>query len=221
MVFDELCTRVLDAIKQASKAGHHPNEVWLGPEEALVLETEVSWQLTYKAAISSASGLLAAAISADMEQVPFMGMRVRLMKNDGVRVGISWSHAEDLQSAPNISTMNNGIADPKGAAGALKTPLHLLPPEAKRAAAMAHKLGAEKYGPYNWRHNKVEVMTYLGAMQRHIDEVLAGIDLDEESGEHHLAHVIAGCNIVLDARHHGTLIDNRPHISPTAENNEY
>lgn len=107
------------------------------------------------------------------------------------------------------------MSDPKGAEGAKKTPLHLLPPEPKRAAAMVHKLGADKYGPWNWRTNKVELMTYLSAMMRHIDEVLSGTDIDPESTEHHLAHVIAGCNIVLDARHHGTLIDNRPSIPST------
>lgn len=36
--------------------------------------------------------------------------------------------------------------DPKGAAGALKTPLALIPPHAMEQTALVHKLGAEKYG---------------------------------------------------------------------------
>lgn len=37
-----------------------------------------------------------------------------------------------------------------------------------------------------------------------------GQDLDEESNRSHLAHIITNCNILLDAKHHGTLHDDRP-----------
>lgn len=110
--------------------------------------------------------------------------------------------------------------DPKGAAGALKTPLHLIPPVAKAAQARVHKLGEEKYGPWNWRANKVCLSTYLGAMLRHIDAVIDGVDVDEESGEAHLAHVATSCNIVLDALAHGMLVDDRVNpisLCPTHE----
>ena len=53
-------------------------------------------------------------------------------------------------------------------------------------------------------------MTYLGAMKRHIDAIIDGEDIDPESRAHYLGHVAAGCAIVLDARKHGTLVDNRP-----------
>lgn len=100
--------------------------------------------------------------------------------------------------------------DPKGIAGLAKPQLQLVPPVINTAMAAALKIGADKYGPWNWRTNQVEIMTYLGAMRRHIDAVLEGEDLDPESGAHHLGHVAAGCAIVLDARAHGTLVDNRP-----------
>ncbi len=100
--------------------------------------------------------------------------------------------------------------DPKGIAGLAKPQLQLVPPVINTAMAAALKIGADKYGPWNWRTNKVEIMTYLGAMRRHIDAVLEGEDLDPESGAHHLGHVAAGCAIVLDALAHGTLVDNRP-----------
>lgn len=107
--------------------------------------------------------------------------------------------------------------DPKGIAGLAKPQLQLIPPGINTAMAAALKIGADKYGPWNWRTNKVEIMTYLGAMRRHIDAVLEGEDLDPESGAHHLGHVAAGCAIVLDALAHGTLIDNRPpaHVKET------
>jgi hypothetical protein len=102
--------------------------------------------------------------------------------------------------------------DPKALAGIHKTPLHLIPPLAKTAQANVHALGAKKYGSYNWRENNVALTVYLGAMLRHIDAVLMGEDTDPESGEHHLAHVAAGCNIVIDAKAFGTLVDDRKDI---------
>lgn len=101
-------------------------------------------------------------------------------------------------------------ADPKQAAGEQKPQLQLIPPALNRETSLALALGARKYGPWNWREHKVEIMTYLGAMRRHLDCVLEREDFDPESGAHHLGHVAAGCGIVLDALKHGTLVDNRP-----------
>lgn len=101
-------------------------------------------------------------------------------------------------------------ADPKGKAGKLKPQLQLIPPALNEEVAGALALGSVKYGPWNWRENKVEMMTYIGAMRRHLDAVIEGEDMDPESGFSHLGHVAAGCAIVLDAKKHGMLIDNRP-----------
>jgi len=102
------------------------------------------------------------------------------------------------------------MSDPKGEAGKAKSQLQLLPPSFNRETAKALACGSKKYGPWNWRTDKVELMTYLGAMRRHIDAMMSGEDLDPESGAHHLGHVAAGCAIVIDAAEHGQLIDNRP-----------
>lgn len=107
--------------------------------------------------------------------------------------------------------------DPKGIAGKKKPQLQLVPPIIIESMAAALAIGADKYGPWNWRENKVEIMTYLGAMKRHIDAVLEGEDLDPESGTHHLGHVAAGCAIVLDAAAQHTLVDNRPPRRPEAK----
>lgn len=108
------------------------------------------------------------------------------------------------------------MSDPKGEAGKLKPQLQLLPPAFNRETAKALACGASKYGEWNWRRNKVELMTYLGAIRRHIDAVMNGEDVDPESGAHHLGHVAAGCAIVLDAAECGQLIDNRPRVSNPA-----
>jgi hypothetical protein len=103
-------------------------------------------------------------------------------------------------------------ADPKQRAlqANPKPPLELLPSIFEIETALALQCGAKKYGPWNWRSEKVEIMTYLAAMRRHICAVLDGEDFDPESGAHHLGHVAAGCAIVMDAMKVGTLIDNRP-----------
>lgn len=99
--------------------------------------------------------------------------------------------------------------DPKKKFGIQKPQLHLIPPAANVEMAKALSLGAAKYGERNWLRSNVCMTTYLSAMRRHIDCILDGEDIDPESGAHHLGHVMAGCAIVLDARKHGTLADDR------------
>ena len=99
--------------------------------------------------------------------------------------------------------------DPKAIEGAKKTQLHLLPPVALAEAAKAHQQGADKYGPFNWRETKVCASTYISAMMRHLDLWRDGEDLAPDSGVSHLGHIIAGANILLDAAHCGTLVDDR------------
>ncbi len=100
--------------------------------------------------------------------------------------------------------------DPKASQAIQKPQLQLIPPALNDETAKALMRGAAKYGFFNWRENKVEMMTYLGAMKRHIDCLIEGEDIDPDTGAHHLGCVAAGCGIVLDARKHGTLVDNRP-----------
>jgi hypothetical protein len=105
--------------------------------------------------------------------------------------------------------MNTQVNDPKGAAGALKAPMHLIPPFALEQTAWVHKLGSEKYGPYNWRKTGVCATTYVSAIMRHLNAWRDGEDLDPESGISHIAHIASSCNILLDAGHCGTLQDDR------------
>jgi hypothetical protein len=100
--------------------------------------------------------------------------------------------------------------DPKGHAGSLKCPLNLLPPVAMNETAWVLKLGAEKYGPWNWRHSGVCASTYVAAAMRHLSAWWDGEDLDPESGRTHLAHVAACMAILIDAERAGTLRVDRP-----------
>lgn len=100
--------------------------------------------------------------------------------------------------------------NPKQRYGDAKVPIGLFPPVAILYGALACKQGAEKYGPYNWRDKTVEAMTYVHAAERHLMAWADGEDLDPESGQPHLGHVLACLAILADATEQGNLIDNRP-----------
>ena len=100
--------------------------------------------------------------------------------------------------------------DPKGEIGKTKAPMWLLPSTALIEAAWAMGDGASKYQPYNWRETKVCASTYISAMMRHWAAYLDGEDRAEDSKCHHLAHIVANCNILMDAAKCGTLVDDRP-----------
>ncbi len=111
--------------------------------------------------------------------------------------------------------MNPHPNDPKGESGSKKTPLQLLPPYALAQIALAHKEGAEKYGPWNWRETGVCATTYIGAIMRHLAAWQDGEDIDPDSGLSHLAKIGACCNILLDAEHCGKLVDDRSKVFGT------
>lgn len=100
--------------------------------------------------------------------------------------------------------------NPKDLLGYRKPPVHLVPPSFEIFVSQAMKLGARKYGPYNWRKERVSLMTYLAAARRHIDQCIDGEDLDAESGVEHLAHAAACMAIALDAIATANIVDDRP-----------
>jgi len=100
--------------------------------------------------------------------------------------------------------------NPKKRIGALKAPMHLIPPVALAHLAVALGDGEAKYGPFNYRSEKVSVSTYLGAIHRHLALYLDGEDSTADSGVHHIAAAMAGCAILLDCMAGGQLVDDRP-----------
>lgn len=106
--------------------------------------------------------------------------------------------------------------NPKDLLGMKKPPLELCPAVLEIITAMVMKLGAKKYGPYNWRDNKVRRTVYLAAAKRHINSALDGEDSDEESGMPHEASAAACMAIVLDALVTGNLVDDRPRVGASA-----
>ena len=107
--------------------------------------------------------------------------------------------------------------NPKDLVGAKKAPMDLVPPAGAIMSAPAHKNGADKYGPFNWRLQPVQAMTYVAAVRRHLDAWVDGQDNAPDTGIHHFSHALAGMNILADAYGLGNLIDNRPPKGPAAD----
>lgn len=101
-------------------------------------------------------------------------------------------------------------SNPKTRYGIRKVPLHLVPPVAVAQMACAFRDGGAKYGPYNFRDEKVSASVYYAAALRHLTAWWDGEDLASDSGEHHLAHAMACMAIVLDGQGSEFLNDDRP-----------
>ena len=100
--------------------------------------------------------------------------------------------------------------NPKKRIGALKAPMHLIPPVASAHLAIALADGAKKYGPFNYRSEKVNASTYVGACMRHLALYMDGEDASPDSGVNHIAAAMAGLAILLDCMAAGQLVDDRP-----------
>jgi hypothetical protein len=99
--------------------------------------------------------------------------------------------------------------NPKDLVGSAKVSITKLPAIATVQGAMAMMDGAGKYGPYNWRKNRVIASIYVDAIYRHAMAWYEGQESAGDSSVHHLGHVIACAGIILDAQATGNLVDDR------------
>ena len=107
--------------------------------------------------------------------------------------------------------------NPKTRMGALKIPLHLVPPSAMHALAIAFEDGARKYKPFNWRRDEVSSTVYYAALLRHVSAWFDGEDVAKDSGIEHLHHAMACLAILIDAKSVGKLNDDRPTAGASAK----
>lgn len=101
-------------------------------------------------------------------------------------------------------------SNPKLSVGSKKVSFAATPSSAIVFLAEAMNDGAKKYGIKNWRKSKVIMSIYIDAIERHLLELKDGIDIASDSKLTHLAHIMANCAIILDAKELGVLIDDRP-----------
>lgn len=100
--------------------------------------------------------------------------------------------------------------NPKDAIATYKLPLHLVSPVVKAYQSIAHYLGNIKYGAWNWRAAGARASVYRSALDRHMDAWWEGEEYDPVDGTPHLANALACINIIIDCKHSGTLVDDRP-----------
>lgn len=101
-------------------------------------------------------------------------------------------------------------SNPKNMAAKHRVKMALLPSVGVIHGAAACMDGARKYGAFNWRDEKIALMEYASAAQRHLADWIDGEDVAPDSGVHHLGHAIATCAIMLDAVELNEAIDDRP-----------
>lgn len=119
-------------------------------------------------------------------------------------------------SQPETTTTMKS-SNPKDLAAVTRVPMHLWPMTATVHGCSAIYEGMRKYGYYNWRHDKVSIMTYVAALQRHLFRYVGGQWADKNSGATHLGHILACLAILVDAHESGRIIDDRPIAGPDVE----
>lgn len=117
-----------------------------------------------------------------------------------------WEDEEIVYMSPKAGYPDD---NPKTMYGEAKTKLSDTPTVGIQKMGRVFTGGAVKYGRFNWRDHRVSATVYYDAAQRHLMAWFNGEDIDPESGEPHLAHVMACCNILMDAGEKGMLNDNR------------
>jgi len=75
-----------------------------------------------------------------------------------------------------------------------KPMMSLVPPIAMTEVAKVLTYGAQKYAKNNWLKGRPH-MEFIDSMERHVAEWKKCIDIDPESGLHHISH--AACNLMM------------------------
>ena len=108
-----------------------------------------------------------------------------------------------------MRTMKTKGENPKARFGKAKAPFFGIPWSAVAYLGAVMDGGATKYGAYNYRETTITATTYHDAIMRHFLKWADGEDVDDESGQPHLAHIMACCALYLDADLLGMTDDDR------------
>lgn len=73
----------------------------------------------------------------------------------------------------------------------------LLPVEATLAGVLAMEFGVGKHGLDSWKKPEYERVEFIDALERHLIALKQGEKFANDSGVHHLGHIIANCAILL------------------------
>ena len=107
--------------------------------------------------------------------------------------------------------------NPKDKLGKSKLPYHLAPESAIAYMSMGLYEGMVKYGRTNWRASKVLASVYYAALLRHALDWFEGQNQSDDSQNMHLGNCLACLAILVDAKVHGTLVDDRNYITEESD----
>lgn len=111
----------------------------------------------------------------------------------------------DVQGGPVKAT------NPKDAVGIRKIAFSVLPWRVLHRVGLAMLEGALKYGRHNYRAAGVRASVYFDSVvARHLSDWWEGVDIDPDSGEHHVDKAIAGLMVMRDSMLQGNFVDDRP-----------
>lgn len=95
-----------------------------------------------------------------------------------------------------------------GAKGVKPERYDLIPWAALDVVARIYSFGATKYDDHNWRRG-IDWGDHYAALIRHARAFWEGEDLDPESGEHHMGHVVFHALALILASEEHPALDNR------------
>lgn len=124
---------------------------------------------------------------------------------------------DKMNKAFEIGELKSKGIDPKESLASKKRCFDSVTTTASLYLAQAMDHGASKYGAQNWLElpdNSMSLMTYINAIHRHWLLLRAGQDLTSDAQVHHLAAIMAGCAVALDAITFGKMKDDRVKLSP-------
>lgn len=116
---------------------------------------------------------------------------------------------DDFRSDESAATATTKPTNPKDLVGSDKLPVHLWPPTATALGCVGLLNGMLKYGRSNWRVAGVRASIYIDALQRHLDALREGEEVDPDDGVPHIAAILACAAIYADAEAAGKLTDDR------------
>jgi len=120
---------------------------------------------------------------------------------------------EETGRDPRLSTPVGDVTSTERGSGARanggKTRFDLVPLHLLRSTADVFEYGAAKYSAWNWAKGMAWSVPYACAM-RHLTAWYAGEELDEESGQTHLAHAMCNLLMLEHYRTHYPEGDDRP-----------
>lgn len=106
--------------------------------------------------------------------------------------------------------MTNKPTNPKDVCGIRKAPMSTVSAAVMAEVGVAMLEGAAKYGRHNYRAVGVRASVYYDATMRHMMDWWEGVDIDPDSGMHHITKAITSLIVLRDAMIQGMLTDDRP-----------